>query len=47
MPDPRRQKFHLDLREANGALGDIGTLLPLSLGAIALAGLPRRFPSLR
>ncbi|WP_238368633.1 putative sulfate/molybdate transporter [Mesobacterium pallidum] len=28
------------LREANGALGDLGTLLPLSLGAIALAGLP-------
>ena len=39
MPDPRGRKLHLDLREANGALGDIGTLLPLSLGAIALAGL--------
>ncbi len=39
MPDPRGRKFNLDLREANGALGDIGTLLPLSLGAIALAGL--------
>jgi MFS superfamily sulfate permease-like transporter len=27
------------LREANGALGDIGTLLPLAIGAIALVGL--------
>ena len=31
--------FRFDLREANGALGDIGTLLPLMLGAIALVGL--------
>ncbi|GMG83134.1 putative sulfate/molybdate transporter [Paralimibaculum aggregatum] len=27
------------LREANGALGDLGTLLPLMLGAIAMGGL--------
>jgi Molybdate transporter of MFS superfamily len=27
------------LKEANGALGDLGTLLPLSLGAIGVAGL--------
>ncbi len=39
MGDPRGNAFRFDLREANGALGDIGTLLPLSLGAIALAGL--------
>lgn len=39
MGDPRGHAFRLDLREANGALGDIGTLLPLGLGAIALAGL--------
>lgn len=39
MDDPRGNMFRLDLREANGALGDIGTLLPLSLGAIMLAGL--------
>jgi|AntAceMinimDraft_1070359.scaffolds.fasta_scaffold25090_1 MFS superfamily sulfate permease-like transporter len=31
--------FRFDLREANGALGDIGTLLPLMLGTIALVGL--------
>lgn len=31
--------FRFDLREANGALGDIGTLLPLMIGTIALAGL--------
>ncbi|WP_306153406.1 putative sulfate/molybdate transporter [Roseovarius sp. MMSF_3281] len=39
MSDPRGNAFRFDLREANGALGDIGTLLPLSLGTIALAGL--------
>ncbi|MCL3883958.1 putative sulfate/molybdate transporter [Marivita sp. GX14005] len=32
--------FRFDLREASGALGDIGTLLPLTLGMIALVGLP-------
>lgn len=33
------EKFRFDLREVNGALGDIGTLLPLMIGAVALAGL--------
>ena len=31
--------FRFDLREASGALGDLGTLLPLMLGAIAAVGL--------
>lgn len=31
--------FRFDLREASGALGDLGTLLPLMLGVIAVAGL--------
>ena len=31
--------FRFDLRELNGALGDLGTLLPLTIGAIALVGL--------
>jgi hypothetical protein len=31
--------FRFDLREASGALGDLGTLLPLMLGAVAVAGL--------
>lgn len=31
--------FRFDLREMNGALGDLGTLLPLMLAAIAVAGL--------
>ena len=31
--------FRLDLREASGALGDMGTLLPLMLGAVAVGGL--------
>jgi len=31
--------FRFDLREANGALGDLGTLLPLTLACIGLAGL--------
>ena len=35
----RNRALRFDLREANGALGDIGTLLPLTLGAIALVGL--------
>ena len=30
--------FRFDLREASGALGDLGTLLPLTLGAVAVAG---------
>lgn len=32
-------RFRFDLREVNGALGDLGTLLPLAIGAIALVGL--------
>ena len=32
-------RFRFDLREVNGALGDLGTLLPLTIGAIALVGL--------
>ncbi len=40
MRDQAAPGFRFDLREANGALGDIGTLLPLMIGAIALVGLP-------
>jgi predicted benzoate:H+ symporter BenE len=32
-------RFRLSLRELSGALGDLGTLLPLALGTIAVAGL--------
>lgn len=32
-------RFRFDLREASGALGDLGTLLPLMLGTIAVVGL--------
>lgn len=39
MNTPASDRFRFDLRELNGALGDIGTLLPLTIGAIALAGL--------
>jgi hypothetical protein len=39
MPEPRGEKFIFDLRELSGALGDLGTLLPLMLGTIAVAGL--------
>jgi hypothetical protein len=35
----REGAFRFDLRELSGALGDLGTLLPLMLGAIAVAGL--------
>ena len=31
--------FRFDLREMSGALGDLGTLLPLMLGTIAVVGL--------
>lgn len=40
MPIPRGQTFIFNPRELSGALGDLGTLLPLMLGAIALVGLP-------
>jgi MFS superfamily sulfate permease-like transporter len=33
------EKFALNLRELSGALGDLGTLLPLMLGTIAVVGL--------
>lgn len=33
------EQFRLSLRELSGALGDLGTLLPLMLGAIAVGGL--------
>jgi MFS superfamily sulfate permease-like transporter len=33
------EKFVLNLRELSGALGDLGTLLPLMLGTIAVVGL--------
>jgi len=36
---PRGETFVLTLRELSGALGDLGTLLPLMLGAIAVVGL--------
>ncbi len=35
----RSGDFEFDLREASGALGDLGTLLPLLLGALAVGGL--------
>jgi MFS superfamily sulfate permease-like transporter len=34
-----RLAFRFDLRELSGALGDLGTLLPLMLGTIAVVGL--------
>jgi len=36
---PRGEKFAVNLRELSGALGDLGTLLPLMLGTIAVVGL--------
>ncbi|WP_210184002.1 putative sulfate/molybdate transporter [Filomicrobium insigne] len=33
------ERFIFNLREVNGAMGDLGTLLPLTLGTIAVAGL--------
>lgn len=40
MPASRGERFIVGAREISGALGDLGTLLPLSLGAVAVAGLP-------
>lgn len=34
-----QRRFEFSIREASGALGDLGTLLPLMLGAIAVGGL--------
>ena len=39
MAGQRGEKFILSLRELSGALGDLGTLLPLMLGTIAVVGL--------
>jgi MFS superfamily sulfate permease-like transporter len=39
MAGPRGESFVLNLREVSGALGDLGTLLPLMLGSIAVVGL--------
>lgn len=39
MIEPRGERFILNLRELSGALGDLGTLLPLMLGTIAVVGL--------
>jgi MFS superfamily sulfate permease-like transporter len=39
MAEPRGEKFAFGVRELNGALGDLGTLLPLMLGMIAVVGL--------
>ena len=35
----RGKRFRFDLGEASGAIGDLGTLLPLMLGTIAVVGL--------
>ena len=39
MAEPKGEAFVLNLRELSGALGDLGTLLPLMLGAVAVVGL--------
>lgn len=39
MAEPKGENFALGVRELNGALGDLGTLLPLMLGTIAVVGL--------
>jgi MFS superfamily sulfate permease-like transporter len=39
MAEPKGEKFILSLRELSGSLGDLGTLLPLMLGTIAVVGL--------
>jgi MFS superfamily sulfate permease-like transporter len=39
MAGPRGEKFILSLRELSGSLGDLGTLLPLMVGTIAVVGL--------
>lgn len=36
---PALRKIRLDLSELSGALGDLGTFLPLALGLIAVNGL--------
>jgi MFS superfamily sulfate permease-like transporter len=39
MAKPNGERFIFSLRELSGALGDLGTLLPLMLGTIAVVGL--------
>jgi MFS superfamily sulfate permease-like transporter len=39
MAEPKGEAFILNQSELSGALGDLGTLLPLMLGAIAVVGL--------
>ena len=39
MSETRGERFIFSLRELSGALGDLGTLLPLTLGTIAVVGL--------
>jgi MFS superfamily sulfate permease-like transporter len=39
MPAPRGETFIFTLRELGGALGDLGTLVPLMLGTIVVVGL--------
>ncbi|HEV7339943.1 MAG TPA: putative sulfate/molybdate transporter [Bosea sp. (in: a-proteobacteria)] len=39
MPIKRGESFAFDMREVSGALGDLGTLLPLTLATIAVVGL--------
>lgn len=39
MIDPRGAPFKLNIREVSGALGDLGTLLPLMLASISVVGL--------
>ena len=36
MAEDAQNGFRFDLREANGALGSIGTLLPLTIATIAI-----------
>lgn len=39
MAETKGEKFILSVRELGGALGDLGTLLPLMLGTVAVVGL--------
>jgi len=40
MTEPKGERFIFSVRELGGALGDLGTLLPLMLGTIAVVGMP-------
>lgn len=39
MSQPRGHRFTVNVRELSGALGDLGMLLPLALGAVTVGGL--------